>query len=384
MKIPTFAFVFDRKGVATNKKEASVELKICAEGKRKYLATGVRLLKKEWSNGFVVGREDSNELNYQLLLLMRRSTEIVSKMMEQNEVNLDAIPSMLSDLMEVKKTFIEYAEQRARERCKNKRNGTIKHYKVFIKFLKEWKVIRFFSDVTEKNIWKMQDELRSRGLKDSSINQNYHKHMRSIVADALDDGHIKKNPYKRMEIPKGDAEAEVRYLTPKEFHRLEKSKMPNKSLEQVRDVFVFQTYTCMSYVDLERFDWKMIQTDEQGHKTYRSRRVKTGVEFEFLLMKPALQILEKYDRKLPIISNQKYNMYLKAMVMFAGIDAPVTSHWARHTGATMLLNEGKVRIEVVARILGHSTTRETEKVYAKVLKSTIASEMAGFDKRLRT
>lgn len=58
------------------------------------------------------------------------------------------------------------------------------------------------------------------------------------------------------------------------------------------------------------------------------------------LLKPALDILHKYNNKLPLISNVKYNAYLKVVVQYAGIDKPITTHWARHTGATLMLNEG--------------------------------------------
>lgn len=65
----------------------------------------------------------------------------------------------------------------------------------------------------------------------------------------------------------------------------------------------------------------------------------------------------------------------------AGISRPVTSHWARHTGATLLLNAG-VRLEVVARVLGHSSTEMTRKVYAKLLDDTVAREMMKAEEKL--
>lgn len=66
----------------------------------------------------------------------------------------------------------------------------------------------------------------------------------------------------------------------------------------------------------------------------------------------------------------KYNAYLKIVAQAAGIDKPLSTHWARHTGATLLLNEG-VDMKVVSKICGHSSTRITEKVYAKLLEETI-------------
>ena len=81
------------------------------------------------------------------------------------------------------------------------------------------------------------------------------------------------------------------------------------------------------------------------------------------------------------MSNQKYNDRLKILAMLAGIKKPVSSHWARHTGATLLLNSG-VSIEIVAKILGHSSTKITREVYAKLLDETVADAMAGFEKTI--
>ena len=101
-----------------------------------------------------------------------------------------------------------------------------------------------------------------------------------------------------------------------------------------------------------------------------------------MLLKPALAILKRYNGILPIISNVKYNAYLKAVAQFAKIDKPITSHWARHTGATILLNMG-VDMEVVAKILGHSTTKITRAVYAKLLDETVVKAMQDVDEKIK-
>ena len=169
-----------------------------------------------------------------------------------------------------------------------------------------------------------------------------------------------------------------KHLTFEEFSKLQRAKMPTTSLDRVRDLFVFQTYTCMSYVDLESFDSTMIN----NLGVYTAKRGKTGIEFSFFVMKPARDILEKYNGKLPLISNVKYNDYLKLVAQAAGIDKPITSHWARHTGATILLNDGRVEMEVISRILGHTSTRQTRETYAKLLDKTVITAMKGLEKRI--
>ena len=114
-------------------------------------------------------------------------------------------------------------------------------------------------------------------------------------------------------------------------------------------------------------------------KVYVGNRGKTKEPFTIPLLRPALDILKKYKNHLPIISNVKYNEYLKVLAQTAGIEKPLSSHWARHTGATLLLNDGGLDMKIVAKICGHSSTKITEQVYAKLLDETVVDAMANYD-----
>ena len=129
------------------------------------------------------------------------------------------------------------------------------------------------------------------------------------------------------------------------------------------------------------FDVSKIQ-EIKGMKVYCAKRNKTKETFTIPLLCPALAILKKYKNRLPIISNVKYNEYLKIVALAAGIDKPVSSHWARHTGATLLLNQGGLDMKIVAKICGHSSTRITEKVYAKLLDESVVDAMAGVNEKI--
>lgn len=380
MVIPNLTLIYDRKGQASKERPAVVELRISAGKVRKYISTGVKVLPKEWSNGSVVGRKDWKELNDQIQVIKKKASEIVTKMMDEDCLDLGAIPGILKGRMVQQETFISYAKGLAKIRERSLSVGTIKHYKTIFDFLESWKGLTYFSDITERTILKMDDELASRGLKESS-RWNYHKIVKIFVQQAFDDGLIKTNPYKRVGLKRGGEDGLHRCLTIEEFNSFKNCIIPLESLRKVRDLFVFQTYTCLSYSDLEVFDYKKCEKIK-GQVVYKGRRVKTGQEFTIVLLKPALEILKRYKNKLPIISNVKYNLYLKAAVRYAKIDKPVSTHWARHTGATILLNEGNVPMHIVQHILGHATIRETEKTYAKVLDRSIVESMEAYSKKL--
>lgn len=377
MILPTLTLVYDRKKVATSSKEASVELRVTHERKSKYLATGIRVLPKHWRGHYVTNRPDAAELNDALDLIVQRVRKIVNAMVEEGNLNIGEIPSRLSAATADRRSFIEFAEERARVRIYGKKGDTAERYERFLRWLREWGRIIYFTDVTDRNIMRMDEDLAATGMKNYSKWNNYHRFMNSFILDAIDEGFLKRNPYKWIHIKKDKTCGLQKYLTLEEFKRLECADMPTKSLERVRDMFVFQTYTCLSYTDMVDFD-----SNKVVGGIYTGKRGKTGQEFSFALIGGAKRVLDKYNGRLPIISNMKYNDYLKLVAQAAKIDKPITSHWARHTGATMLLNDGGVDMEVIAKILGHSSTRQTRETYAALLDKTVATAMDAYEQRL--
>lgn len=383
--IPTIAFVFDRRKTASTKQEGSVELRITHERKQKFMSTGIRVLPKEWKGGRVVGRIDASELNATLDELLLKVRRIINDMMENDNLNINIIPSMLvnkTSSTNKKTSFIAFCRERAEVRKYGKTKDSQERYNRFMRFFEQWGGIRTFSDISDAAIIEMDKVLAEKKLIDSSKWNNYHRFLNSFIMDAVDEGLIRRNPYKHIRINRDKESRSLwKHLTAEEFDMIRTAKLPTACLEQVRDVFVFQVYTCMSYVDLAAFDFSLVKMNNKD-LVYSGTRGKTGQEYSFMLMRPAREILDKYSGKLPIISNVKYNAYLKALTQHAGIDKPLTSHWARHTGATLLLNSG-VDMEVVAKVLGHSSTKITREVYAKLLDSTVYDAMRKAEKKIK-
>jgi site-specific recombinase XerD len=277
--------------------------------------------------------------------------------------------------------FLEFCNQRATIRKYGKKADSQERYDRFIRLFTSWGGIKEFEDITDKNIISYDKYLDSTGMKPYSKWNNYHRFLNSFIIDAVAEGHLKRNPYKWINVDrKKNSKAIERCLTPVEFHRLTRTKMPTQSIERVKDLFIFQTYTCLSYSDLKDFDSRMIQ-EVKGMSVYVGRRIKTTMTFTIPLLSPALDILHKYNGSLPIISNVKYNEYLKIVAQTAGIDKPLSTHWARHTGATILLNEG-VPMQIVSKICGHSSTKITEQVYAKLLDETVVEAIQEIEEKL--
>ena len=379
---PLVALVFNRRHTATTTKEAAVELRVSYQKEQKYMSTGVRLLPKHWRRGMVINRVDAIQLNQTLEKLVVDVRKVILQMMDGGNIDIFSIPDKLKRLRSGNLTFLDFCDTRMKIRQYGKAVDSQERYTRFMKFFRSWGKIVEFEDITDLNIIDLDEYLAARGLKPYSKWNNYHRFLNSFILDAIDEGYVKRNPYKWVRIEKEKSKGGIgKYLSPQEFAKVRDMDLPTESLQRVRDLFVFQTYTCLSYVDLNSFDAEKIEK-VKGMKVYIGTRAKTSQTFTIPLLKPALAILKKYNNHLPLISNVKYNEYLKVVAQNAGIDKPVSSHWARHTGATLLLNSGDVPMNIVQHILGHASQRMTEQVYAKRLDESIVDAMAKIDGKI--
>ena len=390
MKIPAVQFVFDRKKTATKTRKGIIEMRITYLRKRKYMTTGIKCFPSQWSQDkeSVVNSTDAVQCNRVLLEMKKKAMKAIADMVDEGIVDLYAIPNLIRKPSSVGMSFIRYVQERSAKR--NVSDDTRKHYKSFLSILLNFGKIVSFSDINEKAIrdfdewlhtytWKARDrygKMKERRYSQSTIG-GIHKRMKIFIGDAVVDGLLKENPYqsRRIRIDRGETRID-KYLTTEEFERITTATMPTGAVAEARDMFVFQCLTGLSYSDLMEFDFSRAHLDGQ-YKVYSARRKKTGAEFTFVIVPEAVKILERYDYRLPTISNQKYNIKLKIVADAAGIEKELTSHVGRRTAGYIWLNGG-IPIEVVAKCLGHTSVRTTEKAYAKILDKTVVSAFTEF------
>lgn len=130
------------------------------------------------------------------------------------------------------------------------------------------------------------------------------------------------------------------YLDKDEISRICNKDFASKRLEQVRDIFIFSFFTGLAYVDVDKWQERDFATDGQGNPWIRKTRHKTNVMCDIPLLEIPLAILEKYKsdpecqkkgKLLPVISNQRMNLYLKEIADLCVISKKMTTHTARHT-----------------------------------------------------
>lgn len=272
--------------------------------------------------------------------------------------------------------FLLYMEQSIKQ--ENIREGTRKHKICALEAIKRFGQIKTTKDLTRKNLVAFDQWLRDGTRSDVAIN-NYHKNFRIYTKRLATENVINVDPYDLVKFKRGKCK-EREPLSEAELKKLRTIKLEGK-LDKVRDLFVFAAYTGMAYCDVQSFNFDTM-TEQQGTLYYiDGSRLKTGSKFFTPILKPAMEVLKKYDFKLPRISNQKANDYLHLIQAAMKLNKNLTFHIARHSFATLALAHD-VPIENVARMLGHQNIRTTQ-IYAKVLKSTIERHAVNLQKAIR-
>ncbi|RAK24179.1 site-specific recombinase XerD [Flavobacterium aquaticum] len=219
-------------------------------------------------------------------------------------------------------------------------------------------------------------------FKQITINKSIQR-VRKIIKLAIAEGFLMTDPFLLYK-PKKVINS-ITYLTTKELYKLENHKFSQKRLEQVRDMFVFCCYTGLPYQEMSILTQKHIVKKFDGKLWIDMFRQKTKRQFSIPLLPKAISIIEKYQddkRLLPVVSNQKFNSYLKEIAEIIGIEKKLTHHIARKTFATTVLLYNDVPIEVVSELLGHSKISTTQDHYAKVVQRKVSEQISTLSRKL--
>ncbi|BAP31101.1 phage integrase [Chryseobacterium sp. StRB126] len=217
----------------------------------------------------------------------------------------------------------------------------------------------------------------------------YISNFKKIVLRAVAKEIISKDPFKLFVSKK--TKIKKKPLTKPELKRIEEKVFSSERLTVVRDIFVFQCYTGLSYIDAYQLRWEDIKEADDGSMWIMSSRQKSKSDTDIPLLPKALEIIAKYKDDplckkrgtvLPGRSNQKMNEYLKEIAVLCEVFTVLNTHKARRTFAsTVTLNNG-VSIHVVKEMLGHYSVKQTED-YAITEQATIAREMKELEMKLK-
>lgn len=203
--------------------------------------------------------------------------------------------------------------------------------------------------------------------------RNEIKRVKSLFLWAFNSGIIHKTPFATISFTFKDPEQP--YLTQEEVARIRQLKLDDR-LDKVRNFFLFLCYSGLEYTDMVHLEKSDVKRNEQGQLYIKKQRIKTKQTYLSILFEDAEELWELFDGDIPMDSNAKTNQYLKEIAEKAGIKKNVTTLTGRHTYAVFLLSTLLIPADIVQRMLGHASNRQTLH-YAKMLDSAVFQAARG-------
>lgn len=354
--------------------KSPIELSIIIDGERTIITLDRKVLSTKF-NPQSQKCKGEKEINEYLEVIKKKCYSIETELIKDDSLSLNEFVDVFKNGRKSKtKTLLEIYDKH-NELYKQDvlsgrvENGALKKYRNSRNRLAEYMKTLGYDDIKVKDITPSfctgYHNYCLMHLKSSTTNKEL-KMFKRILQFAVDERHIDINPFN---IRLKEEKMEYHPLTVEDITKMWERKIDNERLSQIRDMFIFQCYTGLAYVDMASFN-----KEDVVDGVIIKKRHKTDVKSIIPVLPITKTILERYDYKLPVISNQKYNVLLKALGDLCGIRQNLTSHLGRHSFATLLLNKG-CDMKTVSMAMGHSNSKITEKVYAEMRKETVVDNI---------
>ena len=404
------------------------------QGRQLRRSTDISVSKKDWNqnaNNGVGELRSSYGSNYQQrnVFLQKLLRNIDSQIMEYVEkhsiISCEVIESFLDGSSDALRSdngidFIEFAKQRYRDRYQSgnigvsSRENGISYINQFAKFLLqehrgthgERNELLYLSEITEQLVLDFRNWQLGNKRKVDTVNKavqaiagvcQYASHMHYVpieVTLAIKDMHLSDKSLDADDVS-------VKYLKREELEEYASIRdiLPLIRMREFHDMFMFSFYACgLRLIDMMTLRWKDIDFEK---KIIRKVQVKTRNRNVIPIREAAIEILERWKgrygvyvfgllpddfkldddealRKRRNSITATINTSLKRQSKLANLKNEITFHWARHTWAVLALEKG-VEISKISRLLGHTSTSVTERIYAEYLPESLGDVVDSLD-----
>ena len=371
--------------------------RITIDGKSTAITTGEECNPSEWNSkqGLTTDRKTSQRLHEFRELVEKTYRDILVR---DGVVSVELIKNHLQGIATHPTTLLAMSRaelQMVRESVgKSRTEGTYLNLSHADRNLHEFVKDKGVQDIligaiTEDLFEEYRFYLKKRGLKGTTIN-NYLCWLSRLMYRAVSQRIIRCNPFDNAKYEKEDRK--IRFLQKSEVAKLVEMKMNDRESEQARLMFVFACFTGMAIADMERLQYKHIQTSADGQRYIRKERQKTKVEF-VVPLHPIAEAIISHCRKEQENNEEWQTVKEKGdSLVFhrgcsrsvmgknlcivgkaCGISQRLSYHMARHTFGTMCLSAG-IPIESIAKMMGHASISSTQ-IYAQVTDRKISEDM---------
>lgn len=273
-------------------------------------------------------------------------------------------------------TFNHFLRECAKE--DNWTISTIKKYTTLRNNLEKFDRRISLDSFDHKKLDKYLDYLVTKHKYKNTTLEKHLKFLKRFLKWGVNKGFISNDDYKSYFPKIKKVSKKVIFLTKDDIDRIKRFQIPSEKqyLERVRDVLIFSCFSGMRYSDLYALTWDDMKSDSLEFITK-----KTDDKIIVELNDHTRAIIEKYrytrfpkNKVLPVISNQKYNDYLKELgeligfnetvkeVYFRGNDRlesvrPMYAHFTSHIGRRSFICNGLymgIPVHIMMKWTGHS------------------------------
>jgi site-specific recombinase XerD len=330
-----------------NDKQGSIRVIIGEKKGKEIISTGLKINITDWSKE--IGRPKEIGKNANLNLTLNKYVSAYEKYITQKQL-ANELTSLTSAREYIdanvntvnkergKKDFSDLLEQFKKDNEGKLTEGAIKPYVTLINHLHDYNSKLQFNDFNQKFadkfcLYLSKKSKHIKGAKDLQ-NPTLNKMLVTLKAFckwALSKRHTSATEWLEIK-PIKEIEQRIITLTSAELNQYATYKFKQKSYSQQRDVFCFACYTGLRFEDLKQVNFNNIkQVDNQYYIHINTD--KTLAEIKIKLVSQAVAILKRYNFVLPLISNQKTNIYIKEGLEIASInriETVVVQHLNKH------------------------------------------------------
>ena len=374
--------VYDRKKVSAKTGTGKIELSVyLQEGERKWITVG-EASPETWMSVAESPSITSKMIHFEEII---KSMELLHEEMTIDNFNrhaeIDELSINKGKIMfngnDLRQSFVEYCREHLKQ--ENLAKNSIKDTNVVLNAVEASGILKTLADLTKANVIAFDAWLRRQKDKSDYTIHGYHKKVKKYTKILWQLEMIASDPYQYVKFPKG-SNKERNPLNEKELLKIRNLKCSGH-LERARDRFIFMAYTGLAFCDMELFDFDTMTEKRKDYTYIDGERLKTGSKFFTPILPPAMDVLKKYNYKLPIITNQKLNQYCHVLEALCQFHKPVTCHIGRHSFATLMLSYG-FTLETVKKMLGHKDIKTTQ-IYAKLSKKNVEDDVTKKLKKLK-
>ena len=379
------------KSKTLNNGEHPLMIRICKDGKKKYISLGVSVKAEHWNSEKNITKANyPNKEHISILIANKKKeyeTEIVKLKSEDKLFTANTLSEQISNSVKprtVEEAFKAYIQLLQEE---NRRGYMLSVQQVYNSLIKYNKHLDLHFTVIDATWLKRYEAwLRNSGLAENTIGIRF-RTLRTIYNYAIENDMVQAEhyPFKKYKVSKLNQETAKRALSKEDISRILQYQTNNKFMSLPIDLFAFTYYTGgINFVDIANLTKDNIIDNRLVYK-----RSKTGKLIKLPLTQQASELIKKYhDTKNPYLfpifsvkhtteqakANRlhkvitKVNNRLKQIGEALDLPITLTTYVARHSYATVL-KRAEVATSIICESLGHSSEKVTQ-IYLDVFENS--------------